>query len=186
MDENFVNYLLDNNNWDGFSNFGEISEDSVESIANDKPITDSIPINFFKCILPSIIIPMTHITNKSLTSGIMPKSCKKGLITPIYKGEGDKLDPGNYRPISILPLLGKCIEFFVNQNLTNYITKNNILNSRQFGFRKDNSTTYLMLELFDKIYSSKEKGNKPAVVFLDIKSYFIDKTTSMGINGQGS
>ena len=87
---------------------------------------------------------MTHIINKSLTSGILPKLCKEALVTPIYKGEGDKLDPGNYRPISILPLLGKCIEYFVYQNLTNYITENNI-------------------------YSSKEKGRKPAIVFLDIK-----------------
>ena len=73
----------------------------------------------------------------------MPTLCKKALITPIYKGDGDKLDPGNYRPISILPLLGKCIEYFVNQNLIKYINDNHILNDRQFGFRKDNSTMYI-------------------------------------------
>ena len=29
-----------------------------------------------------------------------------------------------------------------------------------------------MLQFFDKIYSFKEKGHKPAVVFLDIKKAF--------------
>ena len=94
------------------------------------------------------------------------------MITPIYKSEGDKQDPENYRPISILPLFGKCIEYFVNHQLTNYVQDNNILNNQQFGFRKDSSTTFIMLDLFDKIYASKEKGFKPAVIFLDIKNAF--------------
>ena len=100
----------------------------------------------------------------------MPKLCKQALVTPIYNSEGDKQDPENYRPISILPLLGKCIEYFVNQQLTNYVQDNNILNNQQYGFRMDSSTTFLMLDLFDKIDASKEKGFKPAVIFLDIKN----------------
>ena len=50
-----------------------------------------------------------------------------------------------------------------------YITDDNILSDGQFGFRKNNSTTYLMLELFDKIYSAKERGKRPGILFLDIK-----------------
>ena len=52
VDENFLNYMPDNNNWDGFCNFSEVTENIVEdyikSIANDKSITDSIPIKIFK------------------------------------------------------------------------------------------------------------------------------------------
>ena len=80
----------------------------------------------------------------------MPESCKRALVTPMYKGEGDKLDPGNYHPISILSLLGKCTEYLLIKILMEYITDNNIVVDRQFGFCEDNSTTYLMLELFDK------------------------------------
>ena len=175
-EDKFLEFMPDNSRFEGMCTFNEVTEDIVSeyvnSLANDKSINDAIPIKIYKCIMPSIIKPMTHIINKSLSSGVMPAMCKKALVTPIYKREGDKLDPGNYRPISILPILGKCIEFFVNQKLTEYINDNHILNDRQFGFRKDNSTTYLMLELFDKIYSSKEKGKKPAVIFLDIKKAF--------------
>ena len=60
----------------------------------------------------------------------------------------------------------------MNQQLTNYFQDNNMLNNQQYGFRKDSSTTFLMLDLFDKIYASKEKGFKPAVIFLDIKKAF--------------
>ena len=168
--------FLPNKNFVGLHTFNSVSEDDVfdyiNSIENNKSISDNIPMKIYKLIIPSIIVPMTHLINKSLFSGIMPTLCKNAVITPVYKGEGDKNDQGNYRPISILPLLGKCIEYFVNQHLTEYIQSNSILNDRQFGFRKNNSTTYLMLDLFDKIYSSKEMGNKPAIIFLDIKKAF--------------
>ena len=176
LEDKFLDSMPDNSSLEGMDAFNEVTEgdviDYISSLDNDKSINDAIPTKIYKCILPSVIIPFTHIINKSLSSGIMPALCKKALITPVYKGEGDRLDPGNYRPISILPLLGKCIEYFVNLNLIEYINNNNVLNDRQFGFRKDNSTTYLMLELFDKIYSSKEQGKKPAILFLDIKKAF--------------
>ena len=194
-DKNFLDFMPENDTLEGLNSFNEVNEEAVldyiKSLANDKSIFDYIPIKVYKCIAPSIIKPITHIINKSLSTGIMPAMCKKALITPVYKGEGDKLDPSNYRPISILPLLGKCIEYFVNQNLVEYIKNNNILNDRQFGFRKENSTTYLMLELFDKVFSSKEKGKKPAILFLDIKKAFdtvnhdilLKKLKHYGING---
>ena len=174
--KSFSDFMPNNDNFEDLDSFSNVTEESVleyiDSLSNDKSIYDKIPVRIYKFIAPYIIKPLTHIINKSLSSGTMPGLCKKALITPVYKGEGDKKDPGNYRPISILPLLGKCIEYFVNQELIEFINKNKVLNERQFGFRKDNSTLYLMLELFDKIYNSKEKGKKPAVLFLDIKKAF--------------
>ena len=107
---------------------------------------------------------MTHIIDKSLSCGTMPTLCKKALVKPVYKGEGDKIDPGNYRPISILPLLGKCIEYFVNKDLMEYKHSNKILNDQQFGFCKDNS-------LIEYI-TQKKMVKKPTILFLDIKKAF--------------
>ena len=175
-DDEFLKLMPDNSTLEGIEIFNEVTEEAVleyvNSIANDKSIYDKIPVKVYKKLIPSIVTPLTHIINKSLFSGVMPEACKRAFVTPVYKGEGDKLDPGNYRPISILPLLGKCIEYFVNQNLMEYIRENNILSDRQFGFRKDNSTTYLMLELFDKIHSAKGQGKRPGILFLDIKKAF--------------
>ena len=132
---------------------------------------DEIPLKIFKCILPAILEPLTHIVNLSLKSGQIPESCKYARVTPISKG-GDASELDNYRPISILPLITKCIEFFVNEQLTSYFEENELLTKHQYGFRKNHSTTYLMLDLFDKIYDSKSKGNKPAIIFLDVKKAF--------------
>ena len=42
---------------------------------------------------------------------------------------------------------------------------NNIFSKRQYGLRKNHSTTYIMLDLFDEIDDSKSQ--KPAIIFLD-------------------
>ena len=174
-DDDFLEFMPDNSSLEGIEVFNEVTEEAVleyvGSIANDKSIYDNIPVKVYKYIIPSIITPLTHIINNSLSSGVMPESCKRALVTPIYKREGDKLDPGNYRPISILSLLGECTEYLDNQNLMEYITDNNIISDRQFGFRKDNSTTYLMLELFYKIYSAKERGISKKYLILLIMIY---------------
>ena len=155
--------------------FNEITQNDVlefvKSIPVDKSTNDLIPQKIFLQILPSFISPFTHIVNLSLRTGIMPESCKIAVVNPIYKA-GDHEDPGNYRPISILPVLGKTIESFVNSQLTQYLDDRGVISKHQYGFRKDHSTTYLMLDLFDKIYMAKSKQRHPAIIFLDIKKAF--------------
>lgn len=158
-----------------FSNFREVSASEIDqyisSIPNNKAIFDQMPLRIFKSILPAILEPLTHIINISLTTGIYPSFCKYAQVSPIHKG-GDKNDANNYRPISILPIIGKCIEYFVNIQLTTYMEDNKLLTSQQYGFRKNHSTTYLMLDLFDEIFDSKTKNCKPGIIFLDIKKAF--------------
>ena len=55
-------------------------------------------------------------------------------VTPIHK-TGAKDDPNNYRPISILPFIGKLIEYFAGQQLTDYMEENRLFTRHQYGFR---------------------------------------------------
>ena len=172
---NFTDFLPSLNNESILSNFRKIESSDIEiyvkTLSSNKAIFDKMPLRIFKSILPSIIEPLTHIVNLSLTTGIVPNFCKYAQVTPILKG-GDPNDANNYRPISILPFIAKCIEYFVNSQLTEFMESNELLTNRQYGFRKNHSTTYLMLDLFDEIFDSKSKGRKPAIIYLDIKKAF--------------
>ena len=46
------------------------------------------------------------------------------------------MDTGNYRPISILPVISKLIEKIAHQQLYDYLSTNNLLSHAQSGFRK--------------------------------------------------
>ena len=154
-----------------FSEFIPVSETDVEnyirSLASNKAIYDQVPLKIFKAISTSLLKPLTHIVNLSLSSGIVPSCCKVAKVTPILKS-GNIDDPSNYRPISILPVISKCIEYFVSIQLKNYLEENDILCSQQYGFRDHHSTTYLLLDLIDELFTSKSKGQIPAIIFLDI------------------
>ena len=35
-------------------------------------------------------------------------------VVPLFKNDGERSDPGKYRPISLLPIIGKIFESFIN------------------------------------------------------------------------
>ena len=52
---------------------------------------------------------LTTLFNMSLNQGKFPNILKKTKVIPIFKA-GSKMEVGNYRPISLLPLLDKLLE----------------------------------------------------------------------------
>ena len=191
--DDFRKYLP-NTNVEQLSDFESVeSQQIIEyilAIPSDKSITDNFSLTIFKQIIYEIIEPLKHIVNLSLKTGQVPACCRVARVSPIYK-TGDSADPANFRPISILPIVGKVIEYFVYNQLNSHIQNNNILSDQQFGFRNNHSTTFLMLDLFDKIYSAKECKNTPGIIFLDIKKAFdsvsrnilLEKLKHYGITG---
>jgi hypothetical protein len=61
-----------------------------------------------------------NIFNVIFDNGIMPSSWLIGMIKPIYKNKGDKFDPKNYRPITIVSCLGKLFTAILNERITFY------------------------------------------------------------------
>ena len=102
---------------------------------------------------------------------MFPEKLKIAKITPIYKKD-DKYCVKNYRPISILPVVSKVIEKIVYNQLYSYFTKNNYLNTNQYGFRKNFSTEHAILELNERILSEFDKNNTALAIFLDLSKAF--------------
>ena len=73
-----------------------------------------------------LIVELTHLFKESITQKIFPAKLAVGCITPIPKG-GDHLDPGNWRPITILPIPSKLLERAIHYQLMNYFEENNYL-----------------------------------------------------------
>lgn len=61
------------------------------------------------------------------------------VVVPVHKA-GDKLEMGNYSPISILPIFSKITEKVVAKQLVEHLESNTLLHPIQFGFRKRHPT----------------------------------------------
>ena len=78
----------------------------------------------------------------------------------------------NYRPISLLPLPGKIAEKIVHARLIDYFENNKILNKKQGGFRKNNSTINSVAEFTHEIYEAINNKNISLATFRDFSKAF--------------
>ena len=78
----------------------------------------------------------------------------------------------NYRPVSTLPIFGKIFEKIIYSRLYNYFVSKGILHDRQFGFRKQHSTSHALNYSIDKIKQSIEKGDHVLGIFIDLSKAF--------------
>ena len=92
-------------------------------------------------------------------------------VLPIYKSD-DKHKCENYRPISILPIIGKIFERSVFNQVYSYLNDNSLLSKYQVGFRPKNSSLTALIQMCDEWYTNMDKGNLIGVVFLDIRKAF--------------
>lgn len=149
---------------------------------------DNISSKILKQNIPSLAAPLTHICNLAISTGIFPQVLKQSVITPIHK-DGDKATLSNYRPISILPTISKILEKILNNQLIQYLEKNNLLSPNQFGFRRGKSTADAVSQLTEKIARGLDEKDRCLAVFLDLRKAFdtisipilIEKLENIGV-----
>ena len=103
--------------------------------------------------------------NKCFQEVNFPKPVKIASITPLQK-DGDKSKPENYRPISLLPIIGKTFESLIFDRIRNYKEKFKILKVNQFGFRSNHSTADAIVSYLEDISVNKQStANESKLLF---------------------
>ena len=141
----------------------------------------------------SILLPLTMIFKSAIQVGHFPDSWKKGNVTPVHKKQSKNL-VNNYRPISLLPILGKVFEKIIYNNLFSYLDNNQLLSKNQSGFRKGDSCVSQLIAITHNIYKAFDENPSLETrgVFLDISKAFdkvwhkglLHKLKGYGINGK--
>jgi len=142
--------------------------ESICSLFSPKaPGYDNIAMRVIKHSFHLISAPLANIINLSLLKGIFPDKLKIGKVIPIYKTEDPSLFV-NYRPISLLPNFSKFFEKVMYNRLLEFAKTNEIFYLRQFGFRKDHSTSHALIHLLNKMSSAIDQHETTVGIFLDL------------------
>ena len=84
--------------------------------------------NFILKKIQFAIVPtLDYLVNKCFENSVFPNCLKKAVIIPLYN-KGDPKVAENYRPISLLPTIGKLIEKLVRQRMLNFSEEFKLLN----------------------------------------------------------
>ena len=132
-----------------------------------------VPTYIYQTLAHTLVPAMVILINNCLKRFQFPDIYKLGIVSPIFK-KGDQTCPGNYRPISSLPVLSKVFEYTLSEQIKSYLNENGLLSNRQFGFRTGVSTTQMLHFVLDKIslYLDKKGSRFVALASLDIKKAF--------------
>ena len=156
--------------------FHEISETCLQEIVKElrskhSSGCDDISSHLLKRCFDSIKNPLTYLINKSLITGVFPDKLKIAKVTPIYKKNEPELFE-NYQPISLLPTFSKLFEKVVFNQITTFMSGNDLLFNSQHGFRKKNSTETAAIEFVEHLKSELSNKHTPVSIFLDLSCAF--------------
>lgn len=144
----------------------------IKNLKNDKSAgEDKIFNEFLKNLDTDGLDILRKIINDTITSGKVPEAWRSSITTMLYK-KGDKTDPMNYRPITLLNCAYKVYSSIQTDRLNEWIKRHNIINETQFGFRTGRDTSDAAIRLFACIENAMSTNKWLHIVFLDIaKAY---------------
>ena len=121
-----------------------------------------------------VFVNLTKIYNYALSTGKYPKSFKIGIMIFIPKPGKDPSHPKNYRPITLINIIGKAFGKIINERFVQYLESNALHNPLQYGFRKGRSCVSSLALMYEYIIRKKSgvQHYKVSVISRDISGAF--------------
>ena len=170
-DGNFKSFLknrVNNSIYLSPTTAGEV-EEIIQNFESDK--ASDISISILKKCSKYILGHLSGFLNKFMENGYFPVILKTGKITPIFK-KGDPQQLDNYRPVSVIPIFSKIFEKVIYSRLYSFLTTMNVIYDKQFGFRKNHSTTHAINYSINRILGEIEKKRHVIGIFVDLSKAF--------------
>ncbi|XP_026746180.1 uncharacterized protein LOC113507524, partial [Trichoplusia ni] len=155
--------------------FSSVAEDDVKkailSFKSNAIGADAISRRMITSILEFLLSPICHIIIFSVYTGQFPEQWRMAHVIPLPKVLNPTL-PSHFRPTSIIPFLSTVLEDCVHSQLYKHISRYNLLNPLQSGFRPGHSTTSALLKVTHDIAAGMEDAKATVIALVDLSNAF--------------
>ncbi|KMQ82364.1 reverse transcriptase, partial [Lasius niger] len=115
---------------------------------------------------------LLELYNACWRKSYFPNEWKAAEVVYFPKADKDAAQAKSYRPICLLPALGKVLDKMLTNRLMIHIESTGKLSEAQFGFRRGRSTIHALKRVTEFIDASKRKGWYTGLVALDVSNAF--------------
>lgn len=141
--DNYINSFL-NESETNLSVFDPVTHIELHDLlmnldVNKSSNIDKINSRLFKCCLLSTVPQVLHLFNVTLSTCLIPDDWKIASITLVFKS-GHRKYVSNYRPISLLPVVGKLLEKLIHNRIYEFLHETEFFCDNQCGFRPGRGT----------------------------------------------
>ncbi len=126
---------------------------------------DGIPGVFYRKLAHVLAIPLSTVFQQSIYQQRIPDMWRLAIVSPLYKGKGDRSAASSYRPISLTDVACKLLERLVATQITSFLAEHDLMSNKQHGFR-DRRSTISNLITFDALIADYLNRKEPCDVFL--------------------
>ena len=119
----------------------------------------------------SVVDALVLLFNYVFDNEVWPDRWGSGIIFPLHK-HGSRLDPCNYRPITLMSIVGKIFGLVLNNRLIEFSELTNSVSDEQGGFRPNRGTPDQIFILRELLASRKERGLPTYVTFIDARKAY--------------
>ena len=145
-------------------------KNSINTLKNRKsPGWDKITTEVLKAGGEHMVKMLQHIFRQIWEDGVTPEEWSKSLINPIHK-KGDKLNPENYRAISLTSVPCKVFCKIILMRMEGQIEE--FMSESQFGFRTGRGTTDAIFVARQVLEKAREHNVPVHYNFIDFRAAF--------------
>ena len=130
---------------------------------------DLIPSKILKIANRELSHPLTDLYNHCIESCDWPLQWKKGDWVPVFMKD-NKQDIKNYRPITVLTMIGKVFEQLLSKQLTSFIDP--MLSNNLTAYRKDQNCETSLTGLVERWNQAVDNRNVVGVLSPDMSKGF--------------
>ena len=121
--------------------------------------------------LPFIGPHLVKLLNASFAQGVFPETWRRARLLALKKLSVPST-PSDFRPIALLCFLATVLEKLAHDRMASYLEESGLLDLKQTGFRKYNSTKTALIKLPDDIRMGTDKKLVTFLLFFDFSKAF--------------